>query len=70
MRPKYKKTISKVSSLSNTTSAVLIEMRKSGEGARMTEKMLSTISEAEIDVLAGYLNGNVKQFHPRVSNGN
>lgn len=50
--------------------AVLTEMRTSGEGARMTEKMLSTISEAAPEVLTGYPNGKVKQFNPRVPTGN
>lgn len=66
MRPKDKKTISKGPSLGNTTVVVSSETRKSVEGTRMIEKMLSTISEAEIEVLAGYPHGNVKQFNPRV----
>lgn len=53
MRPKDKKTTSKVSSLGNTTVVVLIETRKSVEGTGMIEKMLSTISEADTEVLAG-----------------
>lgn len=66
MRPKDKKTTPNVSNLNNTAMVVFIETRKSVEGTRMIEKMLSTISEAEIEVLAGYPHGNVKQFNLRV----
>lgn len=43
----------------------LTEIRKSA-GARQTENMLSIMSEAETEVLAGYPHGNVKQLNPRV----
>lgn len=43
----------------------LTEIRKSA-GARQIENMLSIMSEAETEVLAGYPRGNVKQLNPRV----
>lgn len=45
---------------------VLPEIRTSEEGARLIEKMLSTILYAEIEVLTGYLHSNVKQLNLRV----
>lgn len=45
---------------------VLPERRTSEEGARLIEKMLSTVLYAEIEVLIGYLHSNVKQLNLRV----
>lgn len=47
----------------------LLEMRKA-EGARQTEKMLSIMSDAETEVLAGDPHSNVKQLNQRVLTNN
>lgn len=44
---------------------VLIEKRKSEAAARLTDKMQSTISDTEIEVLVRYPHGNVKELNPR-----